>query len=118
VAQIQSFPDDFILTGSDVRQYRALGNAVCPTLMWRLMRTVIKAIKKTDKKMLSAAPFRTPEEIRSFNMSRIRSQDTSIELALRRALWAKGYRYVTHYKDATGKPDIAFKSTKLAVFLR
>ena len=32
------------------------------------------------------------------NMSRIRAKDTSIEVALRKALWSKGYRYRKNYK--------------------
>lgn len=33
------------------------------------------------------------KEQRHKNMSHIRSKDTSIEVALRKALWHKGYRY-------------------------
>ena len=40
------------------------------------------------------------------NMSHIHSQDTSIELLLRRALWEKGYRYRKNYKMLPGSPDI------------
>ena len=32
-------------------------------------------------------------EARHYNMSRIRAKDTSIELLLRHALWARGLRY-------------------------
>ena len=41
---------------------------------------------------------RSIEEI-SRNMSRIRSRDTGPELALRRALWARGMRYRVNYKS-------------------
>ena len=50
------------------------------------------------------------------NMSRIRGKDTSIEVALRKALWAKGYRYRKNYKDLPGSPDIALTKYKIAVF--
>jgi len=40
-------------------------------------------------------------------MSRIRSKDTSIELALRGALWRAGLRYRKHYKKVPGTPDAA-----------
>jgi DNA mismatch endonuclease, patch repair protein len=53
---------------------------------------------------------------RSENMSRIRGKDTSIELVLRKALWAKGIRYRKTCKDVYGKPDICFKGKKVAVF--
>ncbi len=53
---------------------------------------------------------------RSENMSRIRGKDTSIEIILRKALWAKGIRYRKTCKDLYGKPDICFKGKKVAVF--
>jgi len=48
-ARIQSFPENFILTGSDIRQYRAIGNAVPPVLMWHITVETIKAIEKTKE---------------------------------------------------------------------
>jgi len=50
------------------------------------------------------------------NMSRIRGKDTSIEVALRKALWARGYRYRKNYKELPGRPDIALTKYKIAVF--
>ena len=50
----------------------------------------------------------------SKNMSRIHSQDTSIELLLRKALWHKGYRYRKNYKALPGSPDIVFTKYKIA----
>jgi len=58
---------------------------------------------------------RSPDVIR-YTMSRIRSKDTSPELALRRALWAQGFRFRKHYKRVPGSPDIAFVAKKVAVF--
>ena len=49
-------------------------------------------------------------------MSRIRAKDTSIELLLRHALWARGLRYRKYVKDLPGKPDIVFTKYKIAVF--
>ncbi len=49
-------------------------------------------------------------------MSRIKGKDTSIEIKLRKELWAKGIRYRKNCKDVPGKPDICFKSKKIAVF--
>lgn len=34
VARIQSFPEDFLLVGSESAQYRALGNAIPPVMFW------------------------------------------------------------------------------------
>ena len=55
-------------------------------------------------------------EARHYNMSRIRAKDTSIELLLRHALWARGLRYRKYVKDLPGKPDIVFTKHKIAVF--
>ena len=44
VARIQSFPDSFLLNGSQSTNYKALGNAVPPVLMWHVMRSVLKAL--------------------------------------------------------------------------
>lgn len=53
---------------------------------------------------------------RSENMKRIKSKDTAIEIILREALWRKGYRYKKNCKDVIGKPDLCFKSKKIAIF--
>lgn len=39
------------------------------------------------------------KEQRHKNMQHIRSNDTKIEVVLRKALWKKGYRYRKNYKD-------------------
>lgn len=57
----------------------------------------------------------TPEQRRK-NMQHIRSNDTEIEVLLRKALWKKGYRYRKNYKELPGKPDIALTKYKIAVF--
>lgn len=56
------------------------------------------------------------EKTVSYNMSRIKSKDTSIELLLRRELWQRGLRYRKNSKSLYGKPDIAFIRKKIAVF--
>lgn len=50
-------------------------------------------------------------------MSRIRSRDTKAEVQLRKALWAKGYRYRKNVKSLPGSPDVAIKKYKVAVFI-
>ncbi len=55
-------------------------------------------------------------EARHKNMSRIRSKDTGIELALRKALWEKGYRYRKNYRALPGTPDIALTKYRIAIF--
>ncbi len=44
VARIQSFPENFTLSNVKSNDYRALGNAVPPVLMWHLTNAVIKAM--------------------------------------------------------------------------
>lgn len=59
---------------------------------------------------------RTKEEQRQYNMSRIRSRDTSIETVFRKALWHNGIRYRKNYKPLPGKPDIAITKHRIAIF--
>lgn len=49
-------------------------------------------------------------------MSRIRGKDTSIEIALRKALWHRGIRYRKNVKSLPGRPDIAITKHKIAIF--
>ena len=56
------------------------------------------------------------KEQRHKNMKNIKSKDTSIELKLRRKLWAKGIRYRKNYTALPGKPDIALTKYKIAIF--
>lgn len=56
------------------------------------------------------------KEQRRKNMQHIRSNDTKIEVLLRKALWNRGYRYRKNYRDLPGKPDIALTKYKIAIF--
>lgn len=57
------------------------------------------------------------KEKRSSIMSRIKSKNTSIETNFRKLLWKNGLRgYRIHY-GVYGKPDIAFVSKKVVIFL-
>ena len=57
------------------------------------------------------------KETRSMIMSRIRSKDTKPEIAVRKFLYANGFRYVLHRKALPGKPDLSNESKKVAVFV-
>lgn len=57
----------------------------------------------------------TPEQ-RHKCMHSIKSQDSGIEFALRKALWDQGYRYRKNFKALPGKPDIALTKYKIAIF--
>lgn len=67
-------------------------------------------------KFEEAQGFYTTEQ-RSRNMSKIRSKNTKPEIALRKAFWAKGYRYRLNWKKLPGKPDIVFNKFKTVVFV-
>ena len=56
------------------------------------------------------------KEQRHKNMKNIRGTDTKIEIILRKALWAKGYRYRKNYSKLPGKPDIVLTKYKIAIF--
>lgn len=58
----------------------------------------------------------TPEQ-RSERMGRIKGRDTGTELVVRRLLHRLGYRYRLHARDLPGRPDIVFRSRKLAIFV-
>jgi len=57
------------------------------------------------------------KERRSWNMSKIRSNDTLPEVRIRKALWHMGYRYRLHYKLLPGKPDIVITKQRIVVFV-
>lgn len=57
----------------------------------------------------------TPEQRRR-NMQAVKNKDSDIELRLRKALFAKGYRYRKNCKTVFGHPDIVFTKLKIAVF--
>lgn len=57
------------------------------------------------------------KEVRSFNMSRIRSKDTKPELLVRKFLFANGFRYRLHDKKLPGTPDIVLKKYRTVIFV-
>ena len=50
-------------------------------------------------------------------MAQVRSKDTAPEMAVRRALHARGYRFRLHRKDLPGRPDIVLPRYRLAIFV-
>ena len=62
-------------------------------------------------------PDKFDKKTRSAIMSRIRSENTSLEVHFRKLLWKNGLgRYRIHYK-LPGKPDIVYVSKKIAIFI-
>lgn len=60
---------------------------------------------------------RRPVEVVHRAMSRVKSKDTAPELALRKGLWSRGFRYRLYDKKLPGKPDLVFVSRKIALFI-
>ncbi|HET8797358.1 MAG TPA: very short patch repair endonuclease [Thermoanaerobaculia bacterium] len=54
---------------------------------------------------------------RSFCMSRVRNADTDLERKVRSCLHAAGFRFRKHCRDIPGRPDIVFRSKRVAVFI-
>lgn len=52
---------------------------------------------------------------RSEIMSRIRGRDTKPEIAIRRLLFASGWRFRVHYRTPGGLVDVAFPKLKVAI---
>lgn len=56
-------------------------------------------------------------EIRSYNMSMIKSTGTKPEDMVRKYLFSKGLRYRKNVKTLSGKPDIVLRKYKTVVFV-
>jgi len=57
------------------------------------------------------------KEVRSMNMSHIRSTNSKPEEIVRKYLFSKGLRYRKNVKSLPGKPDIVLPKYKTAVFV-
>jgi DNA mismatch endonuclease Vsr len=60
---------------------------------------------------------RLTKEQRKKNMQAVKATGSKIEIALAKALFAKGYRYRKNDKTVYGKPDLTFKKHKIAIFV-
>ncbi|WLQ13311.1 DNA mismatch endonuclease Vsr [Hahella aquimaris] len=54
---------------------------------------------------------------RSEIMGRVRSKDTSPEMAVRKMVHSLGYRYRLHRKDLPGRPDLVFPGRGKIIFV-
>lgn len=57
------------------------------------------------------------KEVRSYNMSQIKSKNTKPEILVRKFLFAKGLRFRLHVKNLPGKPDIVLKKYNTVIFV-
>ena len=63
VARIQSFPDSYKLVGSEFQQYKALGNAIAPVVMWNVFYVIKKQLSgcetvKTKRRLKKQLTFK------------------------------------------------------------
>ena len=58
----------------------------------------------------------SPEK-RSWNMSRIKGKNTSIEVKVRKYLFSQGFRYRINVTKSPGKPDIVLPKYNAVVFV-
>jgi len=54
---------------------------------------------------------------RSEIMSRVKSRDSKIEVAFRKELWQRGFRYLKNSSRYFGKPDMVLPKYKTVVFI-
>jgi DNA mismatch endonuclease, patch repair protein len=57
------------------------------------------------------------KQTRSRMMAGIRGKDTQPEMALRRALHVRGFRFRLHSKNVPGRPDLIFRKYRAVVFV-
>lgn len=57
------------------------------------------------------------KEERSHLMAKIRGHNTKPEMAVRKFLFSKGFRYSLHKKELPGKPDIVLKKHNVCIFI-
>jgi DNA (cytosine-5)-methyltransferase 1 len=82
----------------------------------RLLREPQSAGGSVSKTPSKTPAKRSAEEISAI-MRKVHGKDTTPELALRRALWARGLRYRVNATDLPGKPDIVIPSAHFAIFV-
>lgn len=69
--------------------------------------------RKEPKKKYKA---RDPK-VTSAMMSAVKSKGSKAEIAIRKELWNRGFRYRLHAKKIFGKPDLVFRKHKTVVFI-
>lgn len=69
-----------------------------------------------DEKIIKMTDIHS-QEVRSYNMSRIRGKNTKPEVLVRKFLFSRGFRYRLNVKSLPGKPDLVLKRYKTVIFI-
>jgi DNA mismatch endonuclease (patch repair protein) len=78
----------------------------------------LSLVKQCERVILMMAQRNTPlDAATSIRLGKIRQRDTSAERAVRRILFAAGFRYRVSNRDLPGSPDVANRSRRWAVFV-
>lgn len=78
VARIQSFPENYKLLGSEGAQYRMLGNAIPPVMMWYIANELFHMLGDIEK---AAADFSAPDPVLRFEqIDLFEDMETSLDM--------------------------------------
>lgn len=126
-ARLQTFPDHYQFVGSVTSRARQIGNAVPPIMGSVLGVAIARHLGEHDK--VQELPVIEPATTRpagrastttSTRMTKQKRTGTKPELALRRELHSRGFRYRADEKpepDIRRTADMLFRKAKVAVFL-
>lgn len=126
-ARLQTFPDRYEFVGSITSRARQIGNAVPPIMGSVLGVTIAEKLgRQSNVTPLSpiepakARPAGRASERTHIRMTRQKRTGTKPELALRKALHARGFRYKVDHKpepDIHRSADMVFVAARVIVFL-
>lgn len=90
---------------------------MAPNLLKSKIQAILTRVSAMRRTPLTHTNDITTADAKRQQMAKVRSKHTTPELAVRRALHARGLRFRLHSKDLPGKPDLAFPKHRLALFV-